>query len=369
MPMLCDFSPDLREIIGRRAERLWAAHGGPIRVYSDALRKVLDDPKQIESARAELLKGKAADTAPSVASAQHSASPTVTPKSSMNVNVPDWSRDHFWEEPPPDSWEFWSFGRWKPKCAVGDKLVFRFDGKPVAEAVVAKIEAPGQSQCDGTGRFKNGWKIYWTPESFVDLRNVQAEATDAKRPWRQAHADAEAFRELFAGTYGRWEFGGSVRRRKEFVGDVEHVVIPAWGDVPAAGGLFGQTERVNLLLQRSDELLAAGTIAKHIYPVNHVDGTTGETTKWGDKYRGCEFRGFNHEIFSAHEGNWGAIFAIRTGPGEFSKRLVTVMQGRGYRQVDGFVERISDGQRIAVPDEETYFKICGLVYLKPEARQ
>jgi DNA polymerase/3'-5' exonuclease PolX len=269
MPMLYDFSPDLREILGRRAERLWAGHGGPILVYTDALRKVLDDPKQIESARAELLMARASGAEPPVATAQ-------------TAQTPD---------------------------------------------------------------------------------------TDGKRPWRQAHADAEAFRELFVGMYSRWEFGGSVRRRKDFVGDVEHIVIPAWGDTPAAGGLFGQTERINLMLQRADELLAAGTIAKHVYPVNHADGTTGETTKWGDKYRGCEFRGFNHEIFSAHEGNWGAIFAIRTGPGEFSKRLVTVMQGCGYRQVDGFVERISDGQRIAMPDEETYFKICGLAYLKPEARQ
>jgi hypothetical protein len=88
----------------------------------------------------------------------------------MNVNVPAWAQDHFWEEPPPGSWEFWSFGRFKPPCKVGDPLTFRFDGITVASAVVARIEPPGQSKCEGSGRFGNGWKVYWTPDSFKDLR-------------------------------------------------------------------------------------------------------------------------------------------------------------------------------------------------------
>lgn len=87
----------------------------------------------------------------------------------MNINVPLTVRDHFWEEPPPDAWEFWSF-RWPPPCKVGDELLFRFDKTIVARAVVARIEKPGQSVCEGTGRFRNGWKVFWTPESFQDLR-------------------------------------------------------------------------------------------------------------------------------------------------------------------------------------------------------
>lgn len=87
----------------------------------------------------------------------------------MNVNVPPQARDHFWEEPPAGSMEFWSF-RFRPPCAVGDELLFRFDGIPVARARVHRIEAPGQSACEGTGRFARGWKVFWTPESFEDLR-------------------------------------------------------------------------------------------------------------------------------------------------------------------------------------------------------
>lgn len=86
----------------------------------------------------------------------------------MNVNIPEAARDHFWEEPPPGSSEFWSF-RFRPPCEIGDQLIFKFDKKPVATAIVAKIERPGQSSCDQTGRFKSGWKVYWNQDSFKKL--------------------------------------------------------------------------------------------------------------------------------------------------------------------------------------------------------
>ncbi len=88
----------------------------------------------------------------------------------MNINVPEWARDHFWEEPPADSEEFWGF-RFQPPCKTGDTLYFRFDGKLVATAVVDRIEPPGRSKCDSTGRFENLHKVFWTQESFRDLRD------------------------------------------------------------------------------------------------------------------------------------------------------------------------------------------------------
>lgn len=91
----------------------------------------------------------------------------------MNINVPESARDHFWEEPPAGAMEFWSF-RFPPPCKVGDTLVLRFDGVPVARAVVHSIERPGQSQCEGTGRFRGGWKVFWLPDSFEDLRRYDA---------------------------------------------------------------------------------------------------------------------------------------------------------------------------------------------------
>ena len=98
----------------------------------------------------------------------------------MNINIPEAARDHFWKDPPEGSWEFWSF-RFQPPCEVGDKLIFRYGigGKPVAQATVAKIEGPGESSCETTGRFRMGWKVFWHPESFVDLRE-KSEVVDER---------------------------------------------------------------------------------------------------------------------------------------------------------------------------------------------
>lgn len=87
----------------------------------------------------------------------------------MNINVPTFAQDHFWEEPPEGSWEFWSF-RFPPPCKVGDVLNFRMSGQIVARAVCAKIEKPGESSCASTARFFSGYKVFWTPDSFEDLR-------------------------------------------------------------------------------------------------------------------------------------------------------------------------------------------------------
>ena len=46
----------------------------------------------------------------------------------MKITVPVWAREHFWEEPPNGSREFWAF-RFKPRCQVGDEINFRFDRK------------------------------------------------------------------------------------------------------------------------------------------------------------------------------------------------------------------------------------------------
>ena len=88
----------------------------------------------------------------------------------MNINVPDWAMDHFWEEPPEGNVEFWAF-RFKPPCKVGDPLNFRRNGAIIARAVCAKIEPPGSSECEGTGRFKNRWKVFWTMDTFEDARS------------------------------------------------------------------------------------------------------------------------------------------------------------------------------------------------------
>lgn len=231
----------------------------------------------------------------------------------------------------------------------------------------------------------------------------------AKRVATQAMRDAEAFRDLFVDCFERWEFGGSLRRRAHEVSDVEHIVIPRFEELPTGDGLFAETNRTNLIWHRADQLVAGGKLTKHIY------GATG--FRWGEKYRGVDFRGFAHELFTAEADNWGSVLAIRTGPGEFSKRLVIALQRHGHVNEGGFVwnknaircacgwagawdqlwfpEQSPEGskskwtngndrpalcpscksgneltmERVSVPEERDYFQLCGMAYVEPEKRQ
>lgn len=186
--------------------------------------------------------------------------------------------------------------------------------------------------------------------------------TTARRPHAQALADAEAFRALFPpSTYERWEIAGSVRRRKPEVADVEHVVIPRFGDVQTGTGLFALPERTNLLWFHLDSLMRGmAGLEKHWY---------GNGNRWGDKYRGVDFRGFNHEVFTADVANFGSVLLIRTGPADFSERMVTRLRNGGmYRQMDGYVKHVASGEVVPVADEAAYFALLGMRYIEPERR-
>lgn len=188
--------------------------------------------------------------------------------------------------------------------------------------------------------------------------------SEFKRTYEEALADAEAFKALFnPNDYLRWEFGGSIRRKRPQVSDVEHIIIPAFADVPGAG-LFSEPTTANLLWHRLDGLMPKPSfLTKHVY----TDKNGKETNRWGDKMRGVDFRGFNHELWTTEKDNWGSALTIRTGPWQFSKEMVTRLLRRGFKNEDGCLKRAS-GEVVPCPDEHTYFAFAGTQWMKPEER-
>lgn len=196
-----------------------------------------------------------------------------------------------------------------------------------------------------------------------------------KRTLQTADADALAFRAHWpANAWESWTVAGSVRRRKHEVGDIEHVIIPRLGPAPGAPpNLFSEpAPTVNLLWHHLDRLVAEYALARHIYP--------NSARRWGDRYRGIDYRGCNHEIFLADRDNLGAILAIRTGPADYSRYLVTRLRHQGYLQHAGYVRdlRPYDGRQpadpaaqpiVPVPTEECYFQLCDLPWTEPQHRR
>jgi DNA polymerase/3'-5' exonuclease PolX len=196
-------------------------------------------------------------------------------------------------------------------------------------------------------------------------------STGDKRPLEQAKRDANDFIALFGRDCAeRWEIAGSIRRNKMMVGDVEHVVIPKFAEIESVpdGEMFPQTVRANMLFTRMDKLVEAGTLQKALYG-------EAQTARWGERLRGVLFRGFKHEIFIADRRNWGCILAIRTGPSQFSQRMVTAMRRRGTfvqgglnGEHRGYVCLQSSNTPVSCETEQEFFQMCGVRYLEPHQR-
>ena len=82
----------------------------------------------------------------------------------MNINVSPSSRSHFWTDrafgaSDPGSTDWWPFS-FMPPCRAGDTIVFRFDGVPVARAVVLR--------CEGARAI---WGVVWKRSTFEDIRH------------------------------------------------------------------------------------------------------------------------------------------------------------------------------------------------------
>lgn len=189
-------------------------------------------------------------------------------------------------------------------------------------------------------------------------------STGPKMPLVEAIAKAEAFRDEFAGCFDEWHVCGSVRRCKAMVGDIDHVVVAKDGPVVPAGGMFPET--VNLMRERFDAMLAAGSIEKALYGDARV-------TRWGDRKRGALFQGVRHEVWLVHPDQLGPALAIATGPDEFSRELVTALRTRGVYQQgapgkEGFVVDQRTGAIRPCPSERDYLALCGMVWVDPTRR-
>jgi len=156
----------------------------------------------------------------------------------------------------------------------------------------------------------------------------------------QALEIAEKVKALLAPHCERIEIAGSIRRKKPDVKDIEIVAIPK----PFDTGLFesGIATVVNQWQNVKGELPCKYT--QRILP-----------------------EGIKLDLFFAERGNWGLIYAIRTGSADYShKVLATEWVKRGYKSEGGYL--VANGKQIAVLEEEDLFRRIGVPFKAPELR-
>ena len=135
---------------------------------------------------------------------------------------------------------------------------------------------------------------------------------------RPAARLADKIAAVLSSACDRIEVAGSIRRDEPEVGDIEIVAIPA----TMPGGLFGQTSvsRLDPILR---DLVAEGRLARGLAD--------------GERYKQFQIPaagGLRLDLFLVTFETWGVQLAIRTGPADFSRELVTE-RCRGGRLQDG----------------------------------
>jgi DNA polymerase/3'-5' exonuclease PolX len=170
-----------------------------------------------------------------------------------------------------------------------------------------------------------------------------------KYPYAHALQIAEEVKAQLAPHCDKIEIAGSIRRKKEFVKDIEIVAIPK----PYETGLFktGLAEVVDQWTCVKGELEYMGRPG--VKPCRYTQRILPS--------------GIALDLFFAKPKNWGWILALRTGSDKFNRFvLLEALKQKGYAAMGGYIRY--RGAVEPVTSEMDLFRLCNLPYSPPEAR-
>jgi 8-oxo-dGTP pyrophosphatase MutT (NUDIX family)/GNAT superfamily N-acetyltransferase len=137
----------------------------------------------------------------------------------LMIEVPKHLRKGFWKR-PNNALHYWAFKN-RPRAFVEEKIIFTFNRKPVAQAVVLKIEGPGH----GEGEYKHWHKVYWNPSHFQKFKGVTASEPKIEKLTSQ---DIPAVMEAGQACFPKFEFDGIAR--ESLHGDFSQSYVVKDGD-------------------------------------------------------------------------------------------------------------------------------------------
>jgi len=149
----------------------------------------------------------------------------------------------------------------------------------------------------------------------------------------------------------RIEIAGSIRRQETEVGDIEIVCIPKHVIV-TQDALFGSPAQQSI------------TSPEFIAQVEKWQEIKGHPT--GRYTQRLLPEGIKLDLFMTTAQNWGYIYAIRTGPWEYSKYLVTRAKRMGYEPINGMLKYRN--QQVILKEEKDLFDTLNMGYVLPQFR-
>ena len=162
----------------------------------------------------------------------------------------------------------------------------------------------------------------------------------------------------------RIEIAGSIRRGKPDPHDIEIVALPKMEHVGYEDLFSTKPNTRNLFEEILTQWQTNGVL-------HHRPDKNGRPA-WGPRFKRATIHGVAVDIFSVlPPAQWGVIFAIRTGPADFNRALVTSKLEGGFMPMgmqvkDGALLR--NGQAVPTPEEEDYFGAIGVPCWPPAER-
>jgi len=168
--------------------------------------------------------------------------------------------------------------------------------------------------------------------------------------WAEAYEIAGEVARRIDPLVARSKCVGSVRRRKDTVGDIEFVVEPFMH-----GDLLGNEEPVLEVVRAT--MLELGDWVKGGPRMMQVTNL-------------LKHKGLTLDLYLAHApAAWGSTVAIRTGPADMGRYVVTACRDFGYRHENGYAQHLDTGERVPTDTEEQFFALASLPCLPPQQRE
>jgi DNA polymerase/3'-5' exonuclease PolX len=191
---------------------------------------------------------------------------------------------------------------------------------------------------------------------------------DDRIPRANAEVLANELYTLFGHTCVRWEIAGSIRRRAHTVKDIEIVAIPR---TTSTENLFGEmVDERNEFREALDSALEDGTLMKRTDEHGR--------TCWGPRHQRAVYKGVAVDVFQViPPAQWGVVLAIRTGPSDYSRNLVTSvayggMMPAGMKVDGGALWRLGHlGEKVEMlpcAEEADFFGHLNIQMPRPEER-